>query len=143
MKKLVLINLVIMAIVISLICGCSRRSNDDALTQEINGGETISNTIDEEYLEFFNSVERAEDRLYGVGSAKQSTLSFSFSTAETRATADLARAYTSMVSVNEDSARITSNVNIKGRTLEKRRILDDGTVWVVVSARKDDIEIED
>jgi len=90
------------------------------------------------YKELASMTPKSDDLVYGVGSAKFSTFSMSLTTALTRARSDIARAYSESV-VIEGGTVTSSNVNIKASIVEQIAQSPDGTLWIMMSAKKEDI----
>jgi len=112
--------------------------------KEIWHGSAVAVKIDDKdfnnlYKELASMTPKSDDRVYGVGSAKLSILTMSITTAMARARADIARAY-SESAVIEGATVTSSNVRIKDSIVEQFALSPDGTVWIMMSAKKEDIE---
>lgn len=106
-----------------------------------SGTATAVQISGENYLQLFNTASKSNDRVYGVGTAKLADLTLSLSVAETRAKAAIARAYGSTVTTVSGKTRETiTNASIENSTIEQRKTSSDGTVWILLSVKRDDVQ---
>jgi hypothetical protein len=114
--------------------------------KEIWSGSAMAIRIsDNNYLELYNVIPKSNERIYGVGSAKFASQGTSIIFATTRARADIARAYSSTITIFGESSfsSVSKKVTIKDSIVEQIVLTPDGTIWTMLSAKKEDLEIEE
>jgi hypothetical protein len=143
MKKSVLM-LLTSALVLSLmVSGCASKAKSEANNSAIDSPAWLNEMP-------------PEDAIWGIGIAKQSSLSMSQTTAEARGRVSIARQLNSYiqamftdynrdagtagsqanVSLQEDVSRQVTNMNLTGATPVRKYIAKDGTYWTVIECKK-------